>query len=105
MLVARNYGVLYRHYTELVGLTPLIGGPSAPFSILGGTTGEEALAIFRPMPGVAPGLHHGGFELADTSDLDGAAEKLKAHGVTVEKVIDHPVRRTVYVRDPSGNLL
>ena len=105
VLVARNYGVLYRHYTELVGLTPLIGGPSAPFSILGGTTGEEALAIFRPMPGVAPGLHHGGFELADTSDLDGAAEKLKARGVTVEKVIDHPVRRAVYVRDPSGNLL
>lgn len=105
VLVARDYGVLYRHYTELVGLTPLVGGPDTPFVLLGGSLGEESLAIFAPIPGIAPGLHHGGFELADTADLDGAAEKLRALGTMVERTVDHPARRAIYVRDPSGNLL
>ena len=103
VLVARDYDVLYRHYTQLVGLTPLVGGPDAPFAILGGTTGEQALAIFAPIPSVESGLHHGSFELMDATDLDGAKEKLAKRGVTVERVVEHPARRAIYVRDPSGN--
>jgi catechol 2,3-dioxygenase len=104
-LVAKDYGVLYRHYTQLVGLTPLVGGPDTPFVILGGSVGEQSLAIFAPIPGVEPGLHHGAFELNDPTDLDNVEARLKERGVATERVTEHGARRSVFIRDINGSLL
>ena len=104
-LVASDYKVLYRHYTDLVGLTPLVGGPDTPFVLLGGTLGEHSLSIFAPIPGVATGLHHGAFELNDPSDLDNVEAKLKERGADVERVVEHGTRRSVFVRDINGSLI
>jgi catechol 2,3-dioxygenase len=104
-LVAKDYATLYRHYTMLVGLTPIVGGPDTPFALLAGSTGEQSLAIFAPLRGVAPGLHHGGFLVESEADLTAAEAELPKRGQTVERVVDHPARKALYVRDPSGNLL
>ena len=104
-LVASDYKTLYRHYTDLVGLTPLVGGPDTPFSILSGTVGEQSLAIFAPIRGVPTGLHHGSFELNDPSDLDDVEAKLKERGADVERVVEHGARRSVFVRDINGSLI
>jgi catechol 2,3-dioxygenase len=104
-LVASDYKTIYRHYTDLVGLTPLVGGPDTPFSILTGTVGEQSLAIFAPIPGVPTGLHHGSFELNDPSDLDNVEAKLRERGADVERVVEHGARRSVFVRDINGSLI
>jgi catechol 2,3-dioxygenase len=104
-LVAQDYATLYRHYTMLVGLEPIVGGPDTPFALLAGSTGEQSLAIFAPIAGVVPGLHHGSFLVESEADLDSARALLPKRGIQVEREVDHPARRALYVRDPSGNLL
>ena len=104
-LVASDYKTLYRHYTDLVGLTPLVGGPDTPFVVLGGTVGEHSLTIFAPIPGVPTGMHHGAFELNDPNDLDDVEAKLKERGADVERVVEHGTRRSVFVRDLNGSLI
>lgn len=104
-LIAKDYGVLYRHYTDFVGLAPIAGGPDAPFAVLAGSTGEESLAIFREAPDRPPGFHHAGLELIDAVALEDAFRKLDARGLRIERVVEHPIRSCVYVKDPTGNLL
>jgi catechol 2,3-dioxygenase len=104
-LVAKDYEGVYRTYTDLVGLTPIHGGIDSAFCVLGGTLGEKSLSIFRARPDRRPGVHHSGVEVWDEDDLERGKRRLEAVGVRVEHESDHPMRRSVFVRDPCGQLL
>ena len=104
-IITGQYDALYTHYTALVGLTPLAGGPDDDFVILAGSVGYQNLSLFRQQPGWEAGFHHGGFELADDASFDRSLGLLEARGIEVERQIDSPARRAVHVKDPCGNRL
>ena len=105
VLVANDYEGAFRTYTDLVGLTPLFGGIDAAFCVLGGTLGEKSLSIFRARPGRKAGLHHSGIELWDEDDLERGKRRLAAAGIPIEIEPEHPMRRSIFVKDPCGQRL
>lgn len=92
-------------YTRIVGLTPLLGGAGGAFVVLGGTCGERNLVLFRAGAGRKPGLHQSGFELWSETELAQSVDKARASGLKIEFTVDHPSRRSVFLRDPDGFLL
>jgi catechol 2,3-dioxygenase len=101
-LVTEKFEDLFRFYTGIIGLTPFVGDENAPFAILRGTVGSCDLTLFRSRQGVAPGFHHTGFEVWDEADLDRSIAALAARGIEAERIVDHPARRAVTIRDPDG---
>jgi catechol 2,3-dioxygenase len=102
VLVTRNHAAMIDHYTRLAGLTVLAGDPDGSFVILGGSLGEETLALFREREGRAVGLHHFGVELRNDQDLERGKAALAARGLQPLFEIDHPTRRCLYLCDPAG---
>jgi catechol 2,3-dioxygenase len=60
------------------------------------------LTLCRQRPGLEAGFHHVGFEVWDEPDLERSIAGLAARGIEAERVIDHPARRAVTIRDPDG---
>jgi catechol 2,3-dioxygenase len=102
VLVAQDYEGVVQAYTDVVGLTPTLGGIDQAFTLLSGTCGQRDLGVFRARPGRPAGLHHVGFLVADESDLDEAERRLRRAGIRPEIQIDHATRRSIFVRDPDG---
>lgn len=103
VLVAADYESLYRHYTDLVGLVPMVGGPDDQFVILAGSLGTECLAIFRAQPGWKTGFHHGGFELENDTELERSQRLLRDRGIAIKHEASHAIRRCIHICDPCGN--
>ena len=104
-VVGNDFEGLFDHYTRVVGLTPIVGGRGAPFAALAGACGFGAINLFRAVDGQAAGLHHIGFEMANDADLDAGRRSLPRTGAAKERDVDHPLRRTTFVRDPDGMMI
>jgi len=102
VIVAADFESVFRHYTELVGLRPIVGDRGSAFAVLGGSCGGRDIGLFRARPGRPPGLHHVGFLVGDERDLDEAAARLRKAGLEPEFQIDHATRRSIFVQDPDG---
>ena len=89
-------------YTGIIGLQPFGAAPQKAFAVLRGTVGEGDLTLYRQRPGLEPGFHHVGFEVWDEADLERSVTAAAQHGVVLERVVDHPARRAVMLRDPDG---
>jgi len=55
--------------------------------------------------GKRPGLNHLGFEMESEVDLVAACRRAVAANVAIHSTADHIISRSVYLFDPSGNLL
>jgi catechol 2,3-dioxygenase len=104
-LVVKDYAGALKAYTELAGLTPLVGGLDHDFTVLGGSLKELSLSLFRANPARPHGLHHIGIEVWDEADIDEGERRLARAGIPIELEVDHPARRCVYVRDTDGRLV
>jgi catechol 2,3-dioxygenase len=102
VLVTRDHAAMVRHYIDVVGLRVIAGDRDGSFVILGGTVGEETLALFRGHGSRPPGLHHFGIELASESDLERGEAALRKRGLQPLFEIRHATRRSLYVGDPAG---
>ena len=71
-------------------------------AILRGTVGTGDLTLYRQRDGLAGGFHHVGFEAWDEADLRRSVEQLAARGMQAERIVDHPARLAVTIRDPDG---
>lgn len=100
--VAQDYEKLFDYYTDIIGLTPFAGGRDDHFTVFQGTSSTESLTLFRAAAGVPTGMHHVGIEVKDESDLDRALSKMAEKGITLEREVNHPARRTVCILDPDG---
>lgn len=105
VLVTKDHQAMYRHYTSIAGLRPIAGSVEGAFVVLGGSVGEETLTLVRGGDGRAAGLHHFGMELADEDEMDAAKARLAANGMTPAFEIDHPTRRSLYLRDPNNQMI
>jgi catechol 2,3-dioxygenase len=105
-IVARNFEAMLDFYVGVVGLLPFAGSADGAYAVLRGSEGPAcALTLYRAHHGVAVGLHHVGFEVWDESDLEGSIDRLGAARLPTERLLEHPARRAVCVRDPDGILL
>ena len=105
VLVARDYPATVTHYTALAGLRPLAGGIDERYAVLGGTLREETLTLLRSEGRRQPGLHHFGMELPDENEFEAAKARLASSGLVAAFEIDHPTRRSLYLRDPNDQLI
>jgi catechol 2,3-dioxygenase len=53
----------------------------------------------------APGLGHIAFQVDTEDALRNCYFELKAHGVEVLRLMDHVSQKSIYFRDPDGNIL
>ena len=51
------------------------------------------------------GLGHVGFAVESEGELSGFRQKLEAAGHSIEATIDHVVSKSMYLRDPDGNMI
>lgn len=104
-MVADDFEKMFDYYVGPAGLAPVLGDRTSSAAVFRGTVGAEDFAIYRKGDGLSPGYHHLGFEVRDEADLAASIRALPASGVTVERVLDHPARLAVTVRDLDGLFL
>ena len=101
-LVTKNYEQMFDYYVDIVGLQVLAGDRNGASAVLRGIASSGDVTLYRQTPGLAPGLHHVGFEVWDDSDLRRSIASLSGKGVKVEREVDHPARHSVMIKDPDG---
>ena len=65
---------------------------------------EEAATAPRLAPG-GVGVHHIAFQVDSEDALRDAYHTLHEHGVEIARAVDHVSQKSIYFRDPDGNLL
>lgn len=103
--VAEDYEAMFDYYVDIVGITPFVGGRDDSYTVFRGAASDQGLTLYRMLPGLEKGMHHVGIEVKDDADLDRALGLLAGAGLTLEREVVHPARRTIAVRDPDGILL
>lgn len=102
-----------RFYRDVLGLKEVargdFGRPMAFFST-GDNHHDVAVMEMGPdapaPPAEATGLYHVALRIGTTLDeLRAAADHLRAHGITRQRLRDHAVSQSIYVDDPDGNMV
>lgn len=103
-LYASNFDDMIAYYRDLVGLELVVGGPRADFALLAGRFGRGDLLLMRSDTGKT-GMHHMGFQVGSEQDLDLSLQKLREREIEPEKVVEHPIRKCVIIKDHDGLML
>jgi catechol 2,3-dioxygenase len=93
---------MFDFYTRIVGLMRVAGDAKSDHALLRGSHGSYAMTLYRQRQGLEPGFHHVGFEVWDEAGLERAIAAAPKAGVEVERVVDHPARKSVCILDPDG---
>jgi len=104
-LIAKDIDAAVEFYTQNVGLELIARHASGAYALLGGTCGERNIALVQAHAGATVGMHHVGIEIASEDDLEASLARLRRENFAIDLVIEHPLRRAVFVRDPDGLLL
>ena len=104
-VVVADFEVMFRFYTGVAGLEPVLGGPGGNFALFSGTCPGFDLAMFPTVAGRPAGLHHVGFVVDDERDLEESGKRLREAGIELEIQLTHASKRSMFIRDPDGNLL
>jgi len=78
----------------------MLAGDPRPLAGEGRGNGSDALSARG-----APGLGHIAFQVDTEDALRNCYFELKAHGVEVLRLMDHVSQKSIYFRDPDGNML
>jgi len=101
-LVTRDFDAMYDYYTEIICLSPFADSREASYAVLGGTASTDGITLLRNGGDASPGLHHIGIEVWSEDDLKESIAGLAARGLQAERLLDHPARLAVTIRDPDG---
>lgn len=106
VLVSKDFARMKAFFIDVAGLRPVDGEAEDRVLLRGPATSSGwDLALFAPRQGLASGLHHTVFEVADEAKLIGAERKAGASGTEIEMIVDRPHKRSVFIRDPDGMLV
>ena len=98
-----------RRFYELLGLKETSHRDGMLFFALGDHHHHLALYEVGPNatnpPRGSVGLGHFSFSVESESELSGFRQKLEAAGHSIETTIDHVVSKSMYFRDPDGNMV
>jgi catechol 2,3-dioxygenase len=107
VLNVKDVEVSEKFYTEVMGFEIAVKRPMGTFLTCGKIHHE--LALFQAPEEAQPvsegrlGLNHFAVQLEDFDALKEAYQHLKAHGVTIDRLVDHKMTQSVYFFDPDGN--
>lgn len=89
------------YYQRVGGLDPVWWSADRSAVCLRGALSEYRfhLALYQADQ---PGYHHVSFELAAPAQVDRAEAALRERGIQLEKSVDHPSKRSIFVTDPDG---
>jgi catechol 2,3-dioxygenase len=90
---------MVRFYTDVGGLKVLSREDGAVYLGASMPAYEHHLVL---VPAVGPSYHHASFQMQDEAALDAAIAKLQAAGVNVDRAVDLPWKRSIFLRDPDG---
>lgn len=107
VLVAKDFDRLKEFFVEVAGLQPISDVNSKEYVIFRGTATNDEwhLALFAPNDGLRPGLHHVVLEIPREDDLLSAEKRAGKSGTKIEKILDRPNKRSIFMRDPDNLLL
>ena len=111
VLKVRDFEKSIPFYADILGLKEVArSGDRMVFFAFTGNHHDIALvqtgADSPEAPEKAPGLAHVAFKVGNTLDeLRAAKTWLESQGVTIERMRDHDVSKSLYFRDPDGNRL
>jgi catechol 2,3-dioxygenase len=91
---------MVEYYGRVGGMMPIWSAKDGAAVCLRGSldTYRYNLAIVRA---AAPSYHHVSFELADAGKVDAAETALTHAGIAIERSIDHPSKRSIFLIDPD----
>jgi catechol 2,3-dioxygenase len=104
-LMVSDLSTMLGFYEEVVGMTRVTGGVEDGLAVLSGALGNWDVGLFQSDGGSRPGLHHFGFELGGSDELEEAVARLGRQGVEPEIRVSHPTKESVAVDDRDGILL
>ena len=96
-----------KFYTEVLGFEIASKRPIGTFLTCGKI--HHDLALFQAPEDAQPvtegrlGLNHFAVQVEDMDELTEVYHHLKAHGVTIDRLTDHVMTKSVYFFDPDGN--
>ena len=97
-----NFQELLTFYTEVAGLELAFAPANGSFAVLSGALSGRDLTLLHTSDDHPAGLQHIGFQVADEAELNEAEALLKAAEVPLEAKIDHPTKKSIFLRDPDG---
>lgn len=107
VLNVRDVALSEKFYTEILGFEIALKRPHATFLTCGRI--HHDLALFKAPEDAPPvtagglGLNHFAVQLEDLEELKALYQRLKDHGVTIDRTVDHGMTGSVYFFDPDGN--
>jgi catechol 2,3-dioxygenase len=110
VLLARNFERMRLFMTEGAGLHEASFDDKAGLATYAAPAARYpvTLALVRTPEGAAPaarGLHHVSFEMASDDEVAGGVQRLAKAGVKVEREVDAPHKKSLFIRDPNGVML
>ncbi len=107
VLKVRNRERAEQFYHGVLGLPIATRNDRMTFFTLGNHHDFAFMVVGDDAPAADPngiGLAHVAFNVGDTLDeLRAMKERLEAHGVTIDRQVDHTVSASLYFTDPDGN--
>ena len=101
VLCTNDVGKMVDYYGRVAGMTTVWSAKDGAAVCLRGSLPSYRynLAFVRTPE---PSYHHVSFELADVSKVDAAEKALTKAGIAIEKSIDHPSKRSIFLMDPDN---
>ncbi len=88
-------------YQDVAGLDPVIYSDQSQVAVLKGTAADYSLVLFQADAERRSGYHHMAYEVSP-SDFDVDVRQLEREGFAIEASLDHPAKKSVFLRDPDG---
>lgn len=108
-IVTDNYEEMVKFYKELLQVEVKDEGVFALFKTKGGKLSITSTSVMQSMaPGSMKGAGNGSYTIEfEVEDVDQTYEIVKELGVTVVKELSTQTwgRRSVWIRDPQGNII
>lgn len=107
VLLARNFERMRLFLDQGAGLREATHDEAAGIATYAAPAARYAftVAIVRAPEGAGPdvrGLHHVSFEMDSEDEVAAGRARLAAAGIAIEREVDAPHKRSLFIRDPNG---
>lgn len=106
VLLTKNFDKMVQFYGETAGLKVVYRSKDGTYVSFAGPHANHGvdITLVKQDRAAKPTVHHYTYEVVSEKEIDAAARALAKDGIAIEKKIDGPLKRSIFVRDPDGML-